>query len=72
MTKVSKKDFWKFLNSLPVHGDDDLYFRGKYRDGSERAVYFYCEIPAGEVLSTVGRRTEYYINLDVILEVENE
>lgn len=72
MTKLSKMSFWMFLNSLPVTEEDDLFFRGRYKDGSERTVYFYREFPVGEILATVGRRSEYYINLDHISEVEND
>ena len=74
MTKVSKTGFWNYLNSFPVPEDDadNLFFHGKYKDGSERTVYFYRELPIGETLATVGRRTQYFINLDIKMELENE
>lgn len=72
MTKVNKTDFWKFLNSQFSHDDDYLFFRGKYKHGSERSLYFYREIPIGEKLATVGRRTQYFINLNIRKDLENE
>lgn len=70
MIKVSKKNFRKFLNSLPDSGE--VTYCGKYKDGSETTTYFFCELPVGNITATVGRRTKYYINLDYISEVEIE
>ena len=72
MTKVSKKVFWNFLNSLPVSAEGCLTFCGNYKDGRQKTVYFHLEIPIGEMLASVGRRTQYFINLDIRKDLENE